>query len=95
MKTGTLILEIYGELLEKQSIDILQNIMHKPLLSVSESLDFDYKRFEYFAATMIWVCHLKLFWNNDTIYNTLKLNLNRYFTNWELEITLLLHDKQP
>ncbi len=94
MKISTLILEIYGELLSKESIDTLKNTMHQPLLSVSETLDFDYRRFEYYAADIIWVCQLKLFWKNDTIYKTLVRSLDNNFDNWILDITLLLHDKQ-
>lgn len=86
-------MEIYGELLEKQSIDILQNIMQQPLFSVSDSFEFDYHRFEYFAAEMIWVVPLKIFWKTDFIYKLLITNLNKYFTNWKLDITLILHWK--
>jgi len=94
MKTGTLILEIYGELLEKQSVDILKNTMHKPLSSVASDLSFDYRRFEYYAASIIYVIELKLFWKNDTIYKTLVKSLDHNFHNWTLDITLLLHGKQ-
>lgn len=93
MKIGNLIIEIYGELLEKQSIEILQNAMYQPLISVSDKFDFDYKRFGYFAATLIWVVPLKIFWKNDQIYNTLRTNLNKYFINWNVEITLTIHEK--
>ncbi len=93
MKIGTLIIETYAELLEKQSIELLQNLMYQPLISVSDKFDFDYKRFGYFAATMIWVVPLKIFWKNDQIYKTLKSGLNQYFTNWNVDITLIIHEK--
>lgn len=94
MKTGTLILEVYAELLDKQSVDILKNTMHQPLISVSKDYSFDYKRFEYFAAVIIWVLPLDIFWKNDNIYNTLVRSLDHNFHNWTLDITLLLHDRQ-
>ncbi len=93
MKIGTLIIEIYAELLEKQSIELLQNLMHQPLVSVSRKWDFDYKRFGYFAATLIWVVPLQIFWKNDQIYNSLKGGLNKYFKNWKVDITLTIHEK--
>lgn len=93
MKIGNLIIEIYAELLEKQSIEILQNLMYQPLISVSDKFDFDYKRFGYFAATLIWVVPLKIFWKNDLIYKRLKEGLNQYFTNWKATITLVIHEK--
>lgn len=93
MKIGTLIIEIYAELLEKQSIEILQNIMYQPLISVSDKFDFDYKRFGYFAANLIWVVPLKTFWKNDLIYIKLKEGLNKYFTNWNVDVTLIIHEK--
>ncbi len=93
MTIGNLIIEIYAELLEKQSIELLQNMMSQPLISVSDKFDFDYKRFGYFAAEMIWVIPLKIFWKNDQIYKTLKSGLNQYFTNWKVDVTLVIHEK--
>ena len=93
MKIGTLIIEVYGELLEKQSIEILQNIMYNPLISVSDKFDFDYKRFGYFAASLIWVVPLRIFWKNDLIYNLLIKGLNQYFNNWNINITLVINEK--
>jgi len=93
MKIGNLIIEIYAELLEKQSVEILQNAMNQPLLSVSNKYDFDYKRFGYFAASLIWVVPLRIFWRNDIIYKTLRDTLNKYFTNWKLTITLVINEK--
>lgn len=93
MKIGTLILEFYGELKTKESIDIIKNIMHPLLLSVSDDYDFDYKRFEYFAVNFIWVIPLKLLWKNDKIYDTLKNSLNLHFNNWNFSIYLLIHFK--
>jgi len=93
LKIGNLIIEIYAELLEKQSIEILQNAMNQPLLSVSDKYDFDYKRFGYFAASLIWVVPLKIFWRNDMIYKTLRDTLNKYFTNWKIDITLVISEK--
>lgn len=92
-KIGNLIIEIYGELLEKQSVEILQNAMNQPLLSVSDKYDFNYKRFEYFAASLIWVIPLRIFWRNDSIYKTLRSTLNKYFNNWTINITLVIHEK--
>jgi len=92
-KIGNLIIEIYAELLEKQSIEILQTAMYQPLISVSDKFDFDYSRFGYFAASLIWVVPLRIFWKNDQIYKTLKDNLNKYFTNWKINITLVIHEK--
>lgn len=93
MKIGTLIIKIYGELLEKQSIQILLNAMHPILNSVSTKFDSDHKRFGYFATSLIWVAHLKSFWANDHIYTVLKETLNQYFTNWTIDITLTIEEK--
>ena len=93
MKIGTLIIKVYAELLEIQSIEILQAAMYRTLISVSDKFDFDYKRFGYFAATLIWVIPLKIFWKNDRIYDILKTTLNKHFTNWNFEITLTITEK--
>jgi len=94
LKTGSLIIEIYGELLEKESIDTFKNTVHQSLVTVAAELSFDYRRFSYFATSIIYVIELKLFWKNDIIYNTLKRSLNQNFVNWTLDITLLLQGCQ-
>ena len=93
MQIGNLIIEIYGELLTKQSIENLQNTMSQPLLSVSDKFNFDYRRFGYFAANLIFVIPLKIFWKNDHIYKVLKKTLNANFNNWILNINLIIHEK--
>ena len=93
MKIGTLTLQIYAELKTKQSIEILQAAMYQPLLSISDKFDFDYRRFGYFAAKLIWVIPLKIFWKNDHIYNILKETLNTHFINWNIDISLLIHEE--
>ena len=93
MKIGTLIIEIYGELLKRQSIEILQTSMYQPLKSVSDKFDFSYKRFGYFAATLYWVVPLKIFWKNDLIYKVLRECLDSGFTNWKIDITLTINEK--
>lgn len=93
MRIGTLIIEVYGELLTKQSIEILQTSMYQPLISVSDKFDFDYKRFGFFAAELIWVVPLHTFWKNDRIYLTLKETLDKNFINWKIDITLLIKEK--
>jgi len=91
MKLGTLILEFYGELKTKESIEVIKNTLHPLLNSVCNQYDFDYKRFEYFAATLIWVVPLNLFWKNDRIYSTLKKSIILNFDNWNFSIYLLIH----
>ncbi len=92
MQIGNFIIEIYGELLSKKSIEDFQNLMTPYFASVSDKFDFDYKRFGYFAATLIWVIQLKIFWKNDTIYKKLISGLDKYFNNWDMNITLTIHE---
>lgn len=92
MKIGTLILEIYAELLEKQSIEILKSSMDQTLISVSDKFTFNYRRFGFYAAVLSWNIPLKIFWKNDFIYKTLKDNLNKYFTNWTINISLNINE---
>jgi hypothetical protein len=93
MTIGTLIIEIYGELLSKKSIEILQDSMHLLFLTVSDKFDFNYKRFGYFAAKLLWVIPLTIFWQNDRIYKELKKSLDANFTNWTINITLTIQEK--
>ena len=93
MKIGNLTIEVFGELLQKNSVELLQNVMYQPLISISESFDFDYRRFGFYAATLLWEIPLTIFWKNDLIYNTLKENLEIHFTNWEIDIYISIIEK--
>ena len=92
MKIGTLFIEVYAELLQKDSIDLLQNSLYNSFSSVSSDFFFDYRRFSYFATTLIWEIPLHSFWKNQFIYDILKRNLNKYFINWELEMYLTIKE---
>lgn len=92
-KIGTLIIEVYGELKSKESIDVLQRSLGPALLQICDTFDFDFKRFGYFAANLIWVVPLKEFWRNDQIYNILKFTLEEHFLNWKFTMTLLIKEK--
>lgn len=94
MKIGTLKIEVFGELIEKDAIEFLQHAMYQSLISVSDYFDFDYRRFGFYAAVLNWEIPLKIFWKNDQIYNTLKQNLNTHFTNWQIDINLILEEKE-
>jgi len=93
LKIGNLTIEVFGELLQKNSVELLQNVMYQPLISISESFDFDYRRFGFYAATLLWEIPLTIFWKNDLIYNTLKENLEIHFTNWEIDIYISIIEK--
>ncbi len=93
MKIGSLTIEVFGELLEINSIELLQTAMYQPFISISESFEFNYRRFGFYAATLLWEIPLNIFWKNDIIYNTLRKNLNNLFTNWELDIYISITEK--
>jgi hypothetical protein len=93
MKIGTLFIDIYAELLFKNSVEILRSTMDQNLATVTDKFDFDHKRFGYFAAQLKWVVPLKIFWKNDTIYNNLKKCLNTNFKNWTLDISIIILQK--
>ncbi len=93
MIIGTMIFEIYGELLFPKAIDYFFIRMDEILNTVSDKFDSDYRRFAYFAGRIKYVIQLKIFWKNDILYQTLKKYLNYCFRNWTVEITLTLHEK--
>jgi len=93
LKIGSFTIEVFGELLQKDSVELLQSVMYQPLISVSDSFDFNYRRFGFYAATLLWEIPLTIFWKNDLIYNTLKENLETHFTNWEIDIYILITEK--
>lgn len=92
MKIGTLVFYVYCELVGKQSIENLQSFIHQNLISVSDKFDFDYRRFGFISAELLWLIPLNTFWKNDLIYKKLIEGLNLFFTYWELDITLTINE---
>lgn len=93
MKIGTLIINVWCQPKTIFSIDYLQNSMHQSLISVSENIDFTFKRFGFVEATLNWNITLHSFWKNDRIYKNLKINLNQHFTDWKFTLTLTIKEE--
>lgn len=92
MKIGTLNFVIFGELLFLRSIETFMTSMDRIFLTVSNEFDSDYRRFSFYAAVITIKIPLITFWKNDTLYKTLKKELNNSFQNWTIETTLSIHE---
>ncbi len=92
MKIGTLRFDLYGNLSFDQSIESFISAMDPVFSSVSSDFDSEYTRFGFFAMTMIITLNLDVFWNNDSLYNTLKKQLNKNFDFWRVKITLIINE---
>lgn len=92
MKIGTLKFDIYGELQFDQSIESFISAMDPVFSSVSSDFDSEYKRFGFFACTIVILVHLDIFWKNDTLYKTLIKQLNKNFNFWRFKITLNINE---
>lgn len=93
MKIGTLNFVIFGELLFIRSIETFITSMDRIFLTVCDEFDSDYRRFAFYAAVITIKIPLTVFWKNDTLYKTLKKELNNCFNNWSIETTLTIHEK--
>lgn len=93
MKTGTLFLEIYGELLFRDSVLDFIKSMEPLFMSISDSYSYEHSRFGYLAAVILITIPLKVFWKNDALYRRLILKLNHYFVNWNIRINLDLLER--
>lgn len=93
MTIGILSIYCSGELLERESIEHFEHSMRPSFDSVSDKVDFDYRRFAYFATSLQFIVHLREMWNNQTIFNNLRKYLTKYFINWELTLVLTIHQK--
>lgn len=93
MKIGRLIFYIYGEMKEKESINLFEHAIRPSFETVSDQIDFNYRRFEYWSASMIFVVNLDQFWNNDTIFRNVRKYLTKYFTNWKVDLVLFINVK--
>ncbi len=93
MKIGTLIIDVYGELLFDKAVEHFIASMDPILKTVSDKFDSDYKRFGFYATVIKLVIPLKIFWKSDVLYNTLRKNLNYSFDNWTIDITLTIQER--
>jgi len=92
MFKGRLILKMAGDLKEKQSIHFMELSMLPPIIAFSDKFDFDYKRFEFLTADLIWVIEFTVFTSIRRLYNTFRESTFKHFSNWQLEITLLINE---
>ncbi len=93
MITGTLFLEIYGELLFRDSVQLFISSMDNSFLSISDSYNYDHSRFGYLAAVILITVPLTSFWHHDSIYKRLIRQLNKYFINWNIRINVHIHER--
>ena len=88
MKIGTLTFDVFGELNFNNSVEHFISSMDPILLTVSDYFDSDYRRFSFYAAVIKIVVPLKIFWQTNYLYDTLKKQLDYCFTNWTIDIIL-------
>ena len=94
MKIGTLVISVFIAPAEIEMIDSLHKIMNSSLKAIDPLYYFDYKRFAYLSASLIWNVKITEFWKLDRIYNTLLKYLNERFLYWELSITLNIKEEE-
>jgi hypothetical protein len=94
LQIGSLLIDIYGELLFDNAVEHFTTSMSNIFRTVSDKFDYDDKRFAFYAARIKFVVPLKIMWRNDVIYNGLIRNLNYSFDNWTLDITLLIKEER-
>jgi len=93
MKIGTLVLNIFGELKFNNSVEHFITSMDPVLLSISDYFDSDYRRFSFYAAVIKIEVPLKIFWQSNHLYNSLRKNLDYCFTNWTIDINLQITER--
>ncbi len=93
MKIGTLTFDIFGELNFNNAAEHFISAMDPVLLSISDYFDSDYRRFSFYAAVIKIEIPLKIFWQSNFLYNTLKKQLDYSFTNWTVDISLNITER--
>lgn len=93
MKTGTLRFDIYGNLSFDESIETFIAAMDPIFSSISSDFDSEWKRFGFFACTIVIVLKLDIFWKNDSLYKTVIKQLDRNFDFWRCRIRLNYFEK--
>jgi len=92
MISGTLILEIFGELNFDDAVEHFLKSMDYLFRFIGHSFNSDYRRFGFYAVVIKVVIPLKIFWRNDYLYKRLKSQLDYCFSNWEFHISLHLKE---
>ena len=93
MKIGTLIFDIYADLISRNDVKPFITSMEQTFQTVSDQFETDYKVFADFAASIRFVVPLREFWRNDYIFRTFKTQLDKHFTFWRYKITLNIKEK--
>lgn len=93
MEIGTLIIEIWGKLLQHKSCEFFIATMDPTFSTISDKYDADYKRFGYEGGHLLFVIPLKELWRSDVVFKKMRKELDRLFVNWAYLLTLTIHEK--
>lgn len=87
-KSRILDIESYGLVLEEDSVERVKDIMEPVLLKLGEEIEYDYRRFQFIAARIVWRIMIREFEYVDNVLIKLRSAMNKYFDRWGIRIII-------
>jgi len=80
--------EAYGLLEVPDSIDQVRKQMEPMFLKLGEEIAFDFRRFQWMAASMNWSVRIRDFEFIDNVLIKLRKAMQKYFDKWGIRILI-------
>ena len=94
MKIGTMEFNIFGELNFRESVERFHLEITPIIKTISDDFKFDSARFAYYSARIHIFIPLNIFWKSDTLLNSFRRSLDKYFTNWQYNLRLSILERR-
>lgn len=80
--------ESFGLLQELESVEKVKELIEPVLLKLGEEIEFDYRRFQYIAARLMWKIVIRDFEYVDNVLIKLRRAMNKYFDQWGIKMSI-------
>lgn len=80
--------ESFGLLLQSDSVEMVRNIVEGVMAKIGEDTDFDYRKFQWIAARLIWKVRIIDFEYVDNVLIAVRKGMKKYFDSWGIKIRI-------
>lgn len=86
-------IESFGLLNQFDSVEKVKDIMEPILLKLGEEIEFDYRRFQWMAARLMWKVRIREFEYIDNVLLRLRKGMDKYFDSWGIKIVIKYEER--
>lgn len=86
-------IESFGLMLRYDSVEKARAIIEGVLVKAGNEIDFDYRRFQFIAARLMWTVRVLEFDYIDNVLIAMRKAMKKYFDQWGIRIKIKYIEK--